>query len=304
MRIRRIITYSRAVWGENHQQQTLERALRRALDRRPDANDTRISVGDGYAAVCDRRLHEADLFLHIVKWPHRLAAATVPHADGPTIQLDYQSPGEDWDYWSGSGMVMVRQNHCLVMGNQFLPAAIGSYLRKLLIRSHGGSQQAGAVRLEAVADHGILETIRSKGVKQIRLHLGQYLDDRREWRSPTVLQRMGNTVGVLLLRDWSSEQMRAVSNVNARLVVKIDARRKFGITAEQLRPAVEQILSEDDENIDIETMDGQIFRRGNLIRRKQVEVNRSGNTRTVDHLHAWHLMEEFMYDLYMDGELD
>lgn len=304
MRIRRIITYSRAVWREDHQHQTLDQALRRALHRLPDANDTRISVGDGYAAVCDRRLNEGDLFLHIVKWPHRLAAATVPHVGGQTIQLDYQSPGKDWDYWNGSGMVMVRQNHCLLMGNQFLPVAIGSYLRKLLVRGHGNDQQAGAVRLEAVADRGILETVRSKGIKQIRLHLGRYLEDGRDWGRPTVLQRMGNTVRALLLEDWSAEQMQAASNVNARLVVKIDARRKFGITPEQLRPAVEQILSEDDENIDLETMDGQIFRRGNLIRRKEVDVERSGNSRTVNHLHAWHLMEEFMHELYMDGELD
>ncbi len=304
MRIRRIITYSRAVWRDDDQHQTLERALRQALSSLPDSDDTRIAVGDGYAAVCDRRLNERDLFLHIVKWPHRLAAATVPHVGGQTIRLDYQSPGKDWDYWSGSGMVMVRQNHCLLMGNQFLPVAIGSYLRKLLIRGHGDNRQAGAVRLEAVADRGILETVRSKGIKQIRLHLGQYLEDGMEWGRPTVLQRMGTTVRALLLEDWSAEQVREASNVNARLVVKIDARRKLGITPEQLRPAVEQILSEDDESIDLETMDGQIFRRGNLIRRTEVEVERSGNSRTVNHLHAWHLMEEFMHELYMDGELD
>lgn len=306
MHIKRQITYTRAVWRQDLEPKSLRVDLERCLAQLVDVDATRVRDGDRQTAVCDRRSTHTGLFLHIAKWNARRAASTVPHVHGATLQLQRQSPGDDWDYWDGSGILMVRDNHCLLMSNGLLPRTIESYVRKLLVRGNHGTLEAGAFRLVAVADRSILETVREKGIKQINLHLSDYLEAADTLGSrPTVMGRIGGAVGALLLQDHTRERIREASNVNVNLAVRIDGRRRPGFTPQHLSPVVEQILEDNDEaSIDLETADGQVYRRGNLIRRKRVDVALSPNTTAANHRHAWQLMEEFMNELYMAGELD
>ncbi len=132
---RRTISYSRARWM-NAPGMSLEAALRLCLENCPDVDATRLPLRNMNAELRHRRLNHGAVYLHIAAWTEGEPASIVPHdVVGDEADLDERAPDDTWDFLDGDGMVLVADDHCLLMPSGLHPKALELYLRNLL--QHG-----------------------------------------------------------------------------------------------------------------------------------------------------------------------
>ena len=144
-----------------------------------------------------------------------------------------------------------------------------------------------------------------KGIKKIDFHIGQYIHVAQDMVRPTILRELGAALGTIFGRDIPIEQLAEAANLNAKLVLAIDGRRVAGLQPEDFGPVVQRIVDDDDEgSVDLVTKHDHIIRRGDLVLRQTVEVERFLNTNTVNHGDAWDQMRDYMRKLSQDGALD
>ena len=309
----RTITYQRAVWeNEDGTYPTLQSVLTSCLSGLPNAIDTQLDLRSGRAEVRHRLLRNTHLCIHIASWTEREAMSTVPHtAQVVDADLDSQAPGNDWDYLDGDGMILVSDNHCLLMPSGLHPKSMEQYLRNLLI--HGREMGIQIPELIArfgllpIANQSVVQKIYKKGIKQINLDVGQYSETSRETydnRPRKIVEQLSDGFREILMSLISSDEDRhhieEADNVSAKLIIKLDKRRP-GLMPEDLSSVAERIASEDEDDIEIETMDGQKVRKGTLICSKQVEID--SFAKTIHHNHAWEEMSNYFQTLKDSGML-
>ena len=293
----RTISYLRAVW-DPEADVTLEEALTDELAGRPTAPDTRIDLGDRSGEVRHRHLGTAGVRLHVAVWTAGEEASTVPHTGVAQADLAVEPPAEDWDYLNGDGMVLVKEDHCLLMPSGLAAPTLQRYLSQLL-------EGAGRFHLRAIGNAPILQQIRQEGVKRIDLDVSQYMETAQEGgeQHATILQRVGRAIlASLIERDEDRRAIEEADNVHARLVINLDTRQSSGLSAEELGSMLAPLSEEEqDDGLTIETGSGQRFKRGQLVLRKPVEVESFGQT--IHHGAAWEAMVEYLSDLRHHGAL-
>lgn len=130
--MQRTISYLRAQWM-NPPDTTLEQALRVCLRRCPSVGDTQLPLRNMTAELRHRRLRRNWICLHVAAWTEREPASIVPHgARGAEADLDANMPGAAWDYLDGDGMVLISDDHCLLMPSGLHPKSIEHYIQLLL----------------------------------------------------------------------------------------------------------------------------------------------------------------------------
>ena len=300
----RTITYNRADWPMP-MTATLQAAIAACLAERPDATQTRLPLRTGLAEVRHRAIHTQKVQLHIAAWTPDEAMSTVPNVPiGPTADLSSEPPGGDWDYLGGDGMVLISENHYLSMSSGLHQKSIEQYIRNLLGSQPGDHEDAAQFQLYAVTNTQIIREIqRQGGPKKINLNIGQYREtDLGQSERATIIERLGRDMLLnLVAEDETREDILAAENVSAKLIITLD-RRRPGITPEYFAPITEQIASESEDEIEIETFSGHRIRRGQLILKKAVDVDQFA--RTVHHQHAWELMDEYLRELQQSGMLE
>ena len=205
---KRTISYSRARWM-NLPGMSLEAALRLCLGNCPDVADTRLPLRNMNAEVRHRQLTHGGVRLHIAAWTEGEPASIVPHdVAGDAADLDERVPDDTWDFLDGDGMVLISEDHCLLMPSGLHPKALELYLRNLL--QHGRETCRVAIpsnmerfELLAVADADITQQINREGVKKIDLNVSQYLETARELEDHrlTITQRIGRAILAQLIRE-------------------------------------------------------------------------------------------------------
>ena len=173
---KRTVTYHRAIFPDNHDSGlTLQVALERCLNQLPNIDDTQVDLREGNAAALHRLVSGNKICLHVVAWTRGETISTVPHV-ASTDQADLSSlpPGADWDYLDGDGMLLVSENHVLVLPSGVTAKQLENYTRKLIIKS----RECGAVlsddvenfQLIQVANQQAVRDIRHQGIKKIQLN--------------------------------------------------------------------------------------------------------------------------------------
>ncbi len=309
---KRTISYLRAVWPPGQGQTgTLEQALRTALQSLPNAGETRISKGERHVEVRHRELSGSQVRLHIAAWTGGESISTVPHkADKQDADLSSLAPGEDWDYLDGDGMVLVADNHCLLMPSGLLLKSMENYLKNLLQKcSNEGANipdNSAQFRLVSIASPPTVKIIREQGIKQFDLNVAQYRETielgGEDGRPKTILRYLTGDLWKLLIADEKSrKEILEASNVTASLIVKLNTRRP-GLEAGELADIVRPIIEEEGDQINIVTGTGQRIRSGKLLLKETVTVEQS--TKTVSHLAAWRQMGKYFAKLKDDGILE
>ena len=310
----RTIYYYRVEWGfPEWQGITLGGALARCLAQLPNSGDTRLDFRLGLAEVRHRLQQSERLLLHVASWTPGQFASTVPHPDGvnlPDADLATQAPGDDWDYLDGDGMVMVSENHCLILPSGITRQSMERYLKSLLqlARNSGAAlpEWAENFQLVPIADDATLQLLFDQGVKSISLHIGQYLEtamNREEARQGrNIVQSLGLDVLMdLVRRDEDRRQIESAENVNARLVISLNSNRR-GIEAQTLATIARDVTNEDPNDIEFVTTTNQRFKRGDLIIKRSVELSLDGQT--VNYHQAWNQMVDYFDQLQGTGILD
>ena len=318
-RRKRIISYVRAVFpGANGRpSQSLGEALNRCLTVLPNEADTRLDARDGLGAVRhrwprrSRASHTGLLLLHISTWVPKQRASTVPHAsDGPSGDLSFHAPDEDWDYLIGDGVMLVAGNDCLMMqGKRLHPATVKQYLHDLLERG----RELGAGIDPAVTDFELLTVVdpqsyrqiqENGGIRRARLNFGHYLETSRRFGEgaalPVPARIWQGLLDALGVSDRTRHRIREASNVNAQLVLSLD-RRRPGLVPEELTDATQSLLDYGDD-LTLELASGNRIKKGKMVLRREVSVEHIDDR--VNYGHAWELMREYFRDLIQTGAIE
>ena len=181
----RTMSYRRAYWQELNNA-NLQDTLIRCLERYPDVESTRVELSVGHAENRHRNISNNFLFLHIAAWTDRQAASTVPHnVSGENSDLQYHSPAENWDYLDGDGMILIRENHCILMSSGLHPKSMEQYLRNLIIRAKDDglqfSEEIDRFKLLPISDpSNVKKLLEQGGVKRIKLRSYNYRETFQE----------------------------------------------------------------------------------------------------------------------------
>ena len=308
----RTISYRRVNFAELDATMTLQQALDACLNILPKSDDTRLGLGEGSAEIRHRDSNSQRLCIHVAAWTDGEEVSTVPHVtSGIEADLAVQPPGEQWDYLDGDGMMLVSENHCLLLPSGLHPKSVERYIRKLLV--HGREKGAKIpedmekFQLVEIINDKVAQQIQKEGVKKIDLNVGQYMETARrrmEDRQETIIEKIGRSIlETLVTKDEDRRRLQEAENVQAKLVISLDGRRS-GMTAEELAPIVEDIEAEleNKDDIDIVTGSGQRIKRGHLVLTKQINIGTFG--KTVHHQDTWDEMEEYLIELKRKGALD
>jgi len=299
----RTISYLRAAWPANDYAGTLQEALEACLQSVPD---TQLDLRDGRAEVRHQRsgTPPSRLFLHVAAWTHGEAMSTVPHGRD-SGDLDAQEPGDDFDFLDGDGMFLISRNDCLLTPSGLHPKTMEQYLRNLLSKGGGPFERARMFQLLPIADPQILPILRAEGIKAVDLNFGQYMATATapEARPETLIERLGLDVVLnLFTREEDRRRLAEAENVSAKLVVKLDARKK-GLTPEEFSPMAQEIAENSpDDAVELLTNTGQRIRRGALVLRRPVRLRASA--KTVSHNHAWEEMGSYLDALVSSGAIE
>ena len=299
----RTISYMRAVWPAEDYDDTLQEALESCLQLVPD---TQVDLRDGRAEVRHRMsgAPPSRLFLHVAAWTEGEPMSTVPHGRA-SGDLDAQAPGDDFDFLDGDGMFLISRNDCLVTPSGLHPKTMEQYLRNLLARGGSPFERARMFQLLPIADSRVLPTLRDEGIKAVDLSFGQYMATATapETRPETLIERLGLDVVLdLFTREEDRRRLAEAENVTAKLVVRLDTRKK-GLTPEEFSPMAQQIAENSpDDAVELVTNTGQRIRRGALVLRRPVRLRASA--KTVSHNHAWEEMGNYLDDLVSSGAIE
>ena len=132
---RRTIEYRRVDW-DAAPNANFQESLNACLRSLPRVEDTRIEFEPHRAEIRHRNTAPWGTCLHIAAWTPDESAATVPHQPGNNeLDLGERPPGDSWDYLDGDGMVLARDNHCLLLASSGLRAtALARYLQRLFVK--------------------------------------------------------------------------------------------------------------------------------------------------------------------------
>ena len=301
----RTISYLRPHWSIAPTM-TLQDALQSALTALSTVGHTRLLIGDGTAQVCHRRVKPDHVCLHIATWTDREEASIVPHEKNNVQEdLTIQPPGKRWDYLNGDGMFLASDDHCFIMPSGLLPKTIEGYVRRVILyaREQGASIPPGTehFNLLPIANEQVVTQIRREGVKKLHLNIGQFRETATVGIEKDQPQRFVSALSrsiweSLITRDDHRRIIEKADNVTAKLVISLD-RRRSGLEPEELTPLVEDLVSEADEedDVQIETGSGQRIRRGRLVLKKAVAVEAFAET--VQYARAWDEMIDYLHDL-------
>jgi nucleotide-binding universal stress UspA family protein len=222
--------------------------------------------------------------------------------------LAIEAPGDDWDYLGGDGSMLFSGNHCLVTPSGLTKGTMERYVKLLLQHSrHLGAdlpEWIETFRLVPIGDNRMIQQLLDQGVKSISLHVGQYLETLRDSNDDriNIAQDIGRfLLSTLVTRDEDRRLIEEAENVNARLIISLDGRRK-GVTHEVLSNVASNVVDESPNDVEFVTPTGQIFKRGDFIIRKTIDLDSNGQT--VDYRQCWSEMLGYFDELHSAGILE
>lgn len=307
----RTISYLRSVWTQGGDANTtFYEVIERALRTLPNAPDTRLAIGDKNAEVRHRLVRNNRACLHVAGWREGEAASTVPHpAPTPAAHLQSLAPDQNYDFLKGDGMVLVSDNHCLLMSSGLHPKSMQRYLLELLghARERGARipEEVRSIRFLPIADPQAIDRVyEGGGIKKVDMNVGRYLETSLDYEEQheTIVRRIGRTVlESLFTDDATRRRVEDADNVNAKLTISLDSRRP-GLTGDELAELAQTVVDENEDDVDIVTAQGQRIRRGELVLTKRVLV--AGFGQTVHHNDAWDEMKDYLSELEASGYLN
>lgn len=251
---------------------------------------------------------------HVVQWAKDRATSTVEDPSPVLVETDTAElpPPEGKQYVGGDIMFLATGDHLLLCPSGAREAVIHYYLQAAA-DSLGFGDKYGCCSLEAVADIDKVRLIQREGVKSIRLDSSLYEatmlyeEERRERESPktVIFRNLGRVLKNLLAEDLGLPEITDKENVNVKLEISYDSRKKGGELGKQrikelAREVVEE--EEDEGGFRIVTTEGKMIRAESLNMKYSLPLQASGNT--VYRGAAWEALGDFYDRLRQSGALE
>ena len=313
---KRIIHYFRAFWPESST--TFGEALKDRLDEMGSMDNSRRRSEEGMSARVIHWVSGGDgrVSLHVGSWLTGEAASTIPQRSSSSASRSLVShpPPSGSEYLQGDAMVLVVDDHCLLMPSGFRMSLLVRYLRSLLATTGPDEQEfpnRHAPELVPIARQSAVRQLQREGAKRLHLNLGQYLETVREGAeqaggSGNLFQRFGDAVGGMLeSAELSRRRMAEAENLQVGLSISLDQRFSRGqvIKPTDLSEMAVKLVDEGEEgDVIIETRSGARLTRGQLKVAKPVYLKPLNQS--VDYKDAWNAMARYFRELKRLGTLE
>lgn len=308
----RTLTYRRAVWSGSAPWSLRE--FVRLISELPHTEARTFPYKGEFLTGVAWKNETGKTYGHIVQWAKDRATSTVE--DPSPVLLETHTaefpPPEGKQYVGGDITFLATGNHLLLCPSGAREAVVNYYLQAAADQLGFGIQY-GRCNLEPVADIDKVGLIQREGVKSIRLDSSLYEatmlyeEEQREKESPrtVIFRNLGKALKDLLATDLGLPDITDKENVNVKLEISYDSRKKGGGLGRQrmeelAREVVEE--EEDDGGFRIVTNEGKMIRGDSLNIKYTLPVEASGNT--VYRGAAWRALSDFYDRLRQSGALE
>ena len=296
----RTITYLKAVWPTPNR--TLQDILDIAWRAISSLGNSVVALGQGEARVKNWTTKQGLLFIHIAAWTEGQKAAVVSHADET---LSVVGAGENRDFATRSGMMMVHGNNCLfISGFNMTPGSMKRYLYNLIAKAieTGGSALSDSdtlFNILPVEDRSkSQELFRSGNVKHLELDVAT--QDTRTYEGVNSFRSRFTSALGMFHKEMDEEQLEQIAGMNSKLIIS-PGRGKHKLTYEVMTDIARRVIDEGDgDHLSFVTADGSKVSSAGLVLRRRVSVLAEGNN--INYKKAWNALYSYYKEL-SDGGL-
>ena len=305
----RTLVYRRAEWfGTSSSGQSFEFYLRAALERLPNIEDTRVERDDGLTAEV-RHYHlgrSSGTHVHIAGYTPRDRASIVPLAEGVRqADLSTVRAPSGSEFWDGDLMLRANADHVVICPSNLRERFAIHFIRNLFQRA-GFEDAAKDFDLIRIANIDKARMIAESGVSKIALDVGLYDATAEQLERHQIDRMIGGPVLDWLMQmageDPTSEEIRSAENLQAKLVISFDRRRKGGtLERERMERVAERLVRDEEEGVSIVTPQGTIGL-NQISMTKPVSFESFG--KTISHTDAWSAIDRYFAELSSIGALE
>jgi hypothetical protein len=301
----RTLTYWRTSWvGDAGQRPTLESMVRNILATCSTVAGSAFERADNSKIEIrhQKSLETQPIFLHMVGYMPGAEGSVVPNVadDADFGPLSSVPPPTNSNFLGGSMALMVIGNDCIFCAENMNINTFRLYLQSIS-RRLGRPSSEEQFEFVPVPDRDIIKQLDAQDVVSIGLDvtLDEYDTNMNlvESETFTLKQRLLAAIRDFFEKDDQIRQLRDMdlSNVNARISLKLDGRYRSGMNQLDFDRSAREILNDLEPGFYIKTRNGSKISHDSLRLSKSIEVAVANET--IDHTSAWLRMEEFHAEL-------
>ncbi len=313
----RTVAYRRAHWNNTVAfPGVLQLHLKNALHDCHSTGSRTFSYGD--FNIQGIRVHEDQvtlrngarksvLLMQLVKYEPDGKANTVPRpsAVDEESDVDTVNPPAEKDWIDGDIFVLISDNHLLTCASNVRDTSTSKFIISMLRRDDNPISELISFDRVGAADK--LNLIAREGVKSIELNAGLF-ETTLDWFTSDVkaklLRRISDAVKDCFADDDELKTIAANENINAKVVLNFDKRKKGGELGMERMQQLGENLVRDEETTEYVIVTGENKRitLEEIQLKKNIHVSKHG--KTVDRTDAWSKLKSYFEELDRDGLLN
>lgn len=305
----RTFTYWRTNWINGEAKSpSLEEIVSDILQRKSSVVDSSIKRPDGSVLEVRHRNFNQDgaIFLHLAGYQPGAEGSVVPNVTGGADQgaLASVPPPNNANFLGASMVAMIAGNHCLFCSEGATIGTLRYYIQSMSrqIKRPSSDEQ---FELVPVPNRNVIKQLEAKDVISIGLDvtLDEYDNNESiiETETRSLKQQIIGAVRDVFEKDENIRILREkdLSNVNAKVSLNIDRRKKGGISQSEFDTSARDIMD------DLEPGFYLKLKGGTKITHQSMKISKSlpipNVHEALDHNAAWLVMEEFYTELRANG---
>lgn len=305
----RTLTYWRTNWiNGDAKSSTLGEIANDILTKKPSVADSSIKRPDGSILEIRHRNFNQDgaTFLHLVSYQPGAEGSVVPNVKIGENQGELASvpPPNDANFLGSSMVAMIVGNHCIFCADSATIGTLRYYIQSMS-RQIGRPSSDEQFELIAVPNKEVLRDLEARDVDSIGLDvtLDEYDNNHSiiESETLTIKQRIIGAIRDVFEKDESINSLREMdlSNVNAKISLNLDRRRKSGISQTDFDLNAREIMDDLEPGFYLKLKGGTKITHQSMKISKNVSISNAHEA--MDHNSAWLVMEEFYTELRANG---
>lgn len=303
---KKTLSYRRAIFADTKTQITIEDHLAAAHSKISDNAKRSFSIPGHPVIECQKytKSAESGIFLHIASYTPGEKASIVRHEKEKTLpEIDTTAPPDQSEFMDGDIMLFVSGNNVMLCATTLHEKTAERYM-KCMIEAAEIDKAASQFKLDKAGNIDKYKLIKAQGVKSITLSSSiseaSVAHAERKTVSSKISGRLMDEVKALLLKDIPQDEIDQAENLNARIELSYDSRRKkSSIGRKALNSVATQIIDDDEDGFEITTLSGETIRESQISLRKSVTLAKYGKSVWRDE--AWSALLEYFQELKSGG---
>lgn len=247
------------------------------------------------------------IFMHLASYNPGERASIIRHkSDEAADNIETLAPPEDTEFMDGDMMAMVIGNDVLLCATNVHEKTAERYMRHIVMKT-AIDKACGEFTLEKVGDINKLKLIQSHGVKSVTFDTSIFAASIAHTERKSISSKIGGSlmdeIKALASKDLGQKDIDQAENLNARIVLSYDIRRKKAtLGQETLMSMATKVIDEAEDGFMIETLSGEKIRQSQIAVRKTVQLAKYGKSVLRDD--AWLALRQYYSELKTSGTLD